>query len=511
MRSRTPRSDGAASSAAPRPDVIVVGAGSSGCAAAARLAERGACVRLLEAGPASEVAALESAMNCDLSGRIDWNYRGRVTGGRRALLPRGKALGGSSAINTCIAIRPDPRAFADWEELASGWDWEHVLPVFRRLERDVDFPGTAYHGPDGPTTIVRWREEELLPAARAFRDGALAAGLPWCDDLNRPSAHGVGATPMNRQGRRRLSAADAYLRTTRASLGLCVGTVVDRVVVKGGRVIGVVVIDENTERFEPAPRVILCAGSYATPGILLRSGLGGAEELGRHDIPVVEDLPGVGRGLMDHSQVYIPAHGVAHDPNGPAVQILAKATTLGSAIENDVQLCVLNRADLARYAPGVDAGGPVVMLCALIEHTLSTGSVRLSSADPTAPPVIAIDYVADDEDRRRYRAALRLLGDIASRPDIAPLRLIDDEGLADFDDHALDDLVGKRVQSAHHPMGSARMGASCDPSAVVAPDLSVHGVEGLTVADASVIPVSVNANIHLTCTMIGERAADFLS
>jgi choline dehydrogenase len=450
-------------------------------------------------------------MNCDLSGRIDWGYRGQVTGGRRASLPRGKAVGGSSTVNTCIAMRPDPRAFADWADTAPGWDWQDVLPAFRRLERDADFPDIDHHGADGPTTVVRWREDELLPPARAFRDAALAAGLPWCDDLNRPGAEGVGATPMNRDGRRRLTASDAYLSNALASLHVRAGTLVDRVVVEAGRVTGVATLDDGAERFEAAPRVVLCAGSYATPGILLRSGLGNEAELARQDIPVIEHLPGVGLGLLDHSQVHIPAFGAACDANGPAVQVLAKTTTAGSVIANDVQLCVLNRVDLERYDPDSNAERQVVMLCALLEHAVSTGSVRLASVDPDAAPLIEIDYVAEEEDRRRYRAALRLLADIASRTEIAPLRPCDDRGLADLDDCALDLLVAERVQSAHHPMGTARMGRSSDPLAVVAPDLSVHGVESLTVADASVIPVSVNANIHLTCTMIGERAAEFLS
>ncbi len=497
-----------------RVDVIVVGGGSAGCALAARLAASGAKVELVEAGPALDDSDGRhgNAMNCDLSGRLDWGYAGRITAGRVAALPRGKVLGGSSVINTCIAMRPDPQSFAEWAVHGAGWEWERVLPAFRRLERDLDFSDAGHHGEDGPVPIVRWREDELVTASRVFRDAALAVGLPAVTDLNAPGASGVGALPMNREGRRRISAARAYLDPEALSeLDISCGRLVDRVLFQCGRVAGIVSRGAIDEQVHPAACVALCAGAYATPAILLRSGIGPAEELERRGIPVIADLPGVGGGLMDHSQVHLVAHAPKTEPDGPALQALVRTTTRGSPIANDVQLCVLNRVDLERYAPGFHPdGGGIAMLCALLQHSLSTGTVKLASRDPAAPPDIEIDYVAHESDRMRYRHAIRLLGDIASRVDIAPLALAYGESPADCDDAALDDLVTRRVQTAHHPMGSARMGPESDPGAVVAPDLSVFGVEGLSVADASVIPVCVNANIHLTCTMIGERAAELL-
>ncbi len=259
-----------------------------------------------------------------------------------------------------------------------------------------------------------------------------------------------------------------------------------------------------------AGQVVLCAGAYGTPAILQRSGIGPEEDLRRLGLELVSGLDGVGRGLRDHSQVHLPAGGPPATAMPPALQTILRTTSPDSPVRNDLQLCVLNRVDVGRYAPeSAHAGGGLAMLCVLLQHACSLGRVRLVSTAPEAAPRIEIDYVAEAEDRRRYRAGVRLLAAIIRREEMASFSLLD--GPPDVDDRGIDSLVASRVKTAHHPMGTARMGPPTDPRSVVSADLSVHGVEGLSVADASIIPVSLNANIHIACTMIGERAADLLA
>lgn len=492
-------------------DVVVVGAGSGGCALAARLAASGAEVELIEAGPAVKVG--RDASDCDLSGRLDWRYQAQITAGRRSDVPRGRVVGGTSVINTCVAMRPDPDSFAAWQGVAPGWGWRDVLPYFKRLERETNFPAPEYHGDAGPVPVVRWREDELEPASRAFRDAARESGIPTASDLNAPGATGVGMVPMNREGRRRISADRAYLTPPAARPPrVAEGRLVDRVLFRRRRAVGVVSFGSAGECRHLADQVVLCAGAYGSPAILLRSGIGPERELRNLGLEVVAELHGVGRGLCDHSQVHLPALAPAAAAERPALQVLVRTTTPGSAVRNDIQLCVLNRVDLQRYAPEVAAGGrSLAMLCVLLQHACSRGKVWLASTRPDAEPRIEIDYVAEPEDRARYRDGLRLLAAIAAQSELASFPLLEGLPVDTLDSGGLDGFVANKVKTAHHPMGTAQMGHASDPHSVVGADLSVHGVEGLSVADASVVPVSLNANIHLACTMIGERAADILA
>lgn len=229
-------------------------------------------------------------------------------------------------------------------------------------------------------------------------------------------------------------------------------------------------------------------------------------------VDIVAGLDGVGRGLCDHSQVHLAARGPAADASCPALQTIVRTTMPCSQVQNDMQLCVLNRVELSSYAPELAGDGRVlVMLCAVLQHARSRGLVRLASLEPDSAPRIEIDYLAEDEDRRRYRDAVRLLTRVAAQDPMASFPLLDGASLAEFDDQRLDALVAARVKTAHHPTGTARMGPATDPDAVVAANLAVHAVEGLSVADASVIPVPLNANTHIACTMIGERTADLVA
>jgi choline dehydrogenase len=499
-------------------DVIVVGGGSSGSALAGRLAARGFAVELIEAGVDFGMGptppALADASICDLSGEFDWNYRSVAGGGRSVQVPRGRVLGGSSAINTCISLRPDPADFARWADAAPGWAWDDVLPCLRRLETDVDYPHEPFHGSDGPTPIVRWTLQELEDVSRAFQNAAVSAGHMRLEDLNAPGTSGVGSVPMNRVGMRRHSAADAYLdATVRARMTLTCERIVDRVLFRRTRAIGVQSVAADGIRTHLAERIVLCAGSYGTPAILLRSGVGAAGHLAELGAAVVLDSPGVGQGLTDHSQVYLAARGPACGSHAPCLQTLVRMTSSpGSDVANDLQLCALNRVEVQAYAPALDpARRSQIMFCVLLQHPLSTGSVLLRDLRPDSAPLIELDYLREAADRDRYRDGMHALRRITDRAELGRCVVDAEDAHALLDEDLLARLVGERVQTAHHPMRTARMGRASDPDAVVGADLAVHGLDGLSIADASVIPTPVHANTHLTCLMLGERLADILS
>lgn len=512
-------------------DVVVVGAGSAGCAAAAALVAAGARVTLIEAGPSTlagvgvvaDVVARPDANDCVPSGPLDWGYVATEGERRQVPVPRGRVLGGSSVINTCVAVRPDPDSFDRWAaHVGGGWSWDEVADDFAAIERDVDHGAADHHGADGPVTVVRWRDDEMEAPSEAFVAACAARGLRRVDDLNAPGAHGVGAIPMNRVGIDRVSSDRAFLEPLVAAgdpnLRIVTGELVDRVVVERGRAVAVETVRGGTVGTRgvvrhAADRVVLCAGSYGTPAILQRSGIGPAGHLRSIGIDVVADLP-VGDGLHDHPQVPLAAGGPPGARDRAAMQVLVKTTTPDSEVANDVQLTVFNRVDVERFEvpvrAGVGADEHVVLLCAALQHSEQRGTVRIVGRDPSAPPRIELAHLVAAADRRRMRHALRELAAIAAAGPTGRLRSPDVDAVARLTDDELDALAVARVQTSHHPMGTAAMAAPTD-SGVVDRDLRVRGVDGLTVADASVIPRSINANIHLTCTMIGWRHGQALA
>lgn len=411
-------------------------------------------------------------------------------------------------MNSCVALRPDPGDFDAWASTGGDdWSWEAVLPYFERIEVDADFPSASYHGSNGPLPVIRWRVDQLEPASRSFLEAALAAGHPWCDDLNAPAGTGVGLVPMNRRGNERVSAATAYLDPVRglANLRIRPSTSVLKLTIRRDRVTGLVLDGPDGTEEMPAGNVVLCTGAYCTPWVLLRSGIGPGDDLQRAGVEVEVELPGVGRQLTDHSQCHVAAAWPRAGGCRPCLQTLVRCTTDRSSVDNDMQLCLLNYVEVAAYAPDMTVPGSPVVLCALLQHAESRGSVRLADNGQVH---IELDYLAASTDVRRYRAGMRALWRIAEHMDAAFLTDRDVAPESVEQDELLDRIVSERVQTAHHPMGTARMGGDADPDAVVGTDLAVHGVAGLRVADASIIPVPIRANIHLTCLMIGEIAAE---
>ncbi|HET7720330.1 MAG TPA: GMC family oxidoreductase N-terminal domain-containing protein, partial [Acidimicrobiales bacterium] len=290
--------------------IVVCGAGTAGCVVAARLSEdEGNAVTLLEVGPHYRPGRWPAELAH--SHRIikethDWGYLARAGASPRIVhVPRGRVVGGSSVTNGAIALRGHPEHYDEWDALVDGFGWDSWLPWFRAIERDRDFGAADWHGDRGPIPISRYPRDAWMELQERFAEAALAAGHGWVDDHNAPGAVGIGPIPLNMVDGRRQTPADHYLdpALARPNLTLRTGVTVDRVVLEGGVARAVAVVGPGGPERLPADAVIMALGTYATPAALLRSGVGPADELARHGIPVAAEVPGVGRGMQDHPKV----------------------------------------------------------------------------------------------------------------------------------------------------------------------------------------------------------------